>query len=154
MIQTQVRPYYRNKVNQVQLIKFAQAVLDYEGKSGNATIVVTGNQEIRSYNLSYRNMDAPTDVLSFCDGSIDPETGEYYLGDIIISFMKARQQAQAEQHPVQTELALLTVHGMLHLLGYDHQTKTDRKTMWDRQAKVLANLGFDMTIFSELEQIG
>ncbi len=76
-----------------------------------------------------------------------------YLGDILISLMKAKQQAQAEKHPVQTELALLTVHGMLHLLGYDHQTKTDRKRMWHKQAAVMAKLGFDMSIFSELEQI-
>ncbi len=81
MIQTQVRPYYRNKVNQVQLIKCAQAVLDYEGKSGNATIVVTGNQEIQALSIS------PTDTWMHLPmfypsvmAPVDPDTGEYLPG--------------------------------------------------------------------------
>jgi probable rRNA maturation factor len=135
------------------LQNWAEQVLVHEGKTGDATIVVTGNKEIQALNKSYRHIDAPTDVLSFCDGTVDPESGNTYLGDILISWMKANHQAQAEGHSLESELALLTVHGMLHLLGFDHQTSTDRKRMWHKQADLLEGLGLDMSMFSELEKI-
>jgi probable rRNA maturation factor len=153
MIQIEVRPYYRNKVNNDLFRHWAEKVLVHEGKTGDATIVVTGNKEIQALNQSYRHIDAPTDVLSFCDGTVDPDSGDTYLGDILISWMKANQQAQTEGHSLESELALLTVHGMLHLLGFDHQTAADRKRMWHKQAALLAELGLDMSMFSELEKI-
>lgn len=152
MIEIQVRPYYRKKTNPRLVQQWAEAVLSFEKKTGNATIVITGNREIHAYNKEYRQIDSPTDVLSFTDGNTDPETGELYLGDILISWMKANQQAIVENHPLEAELALLTVHGMLHLLGYDHHTDSDRKKMWKRQAAILTAIGFDMNLFSELEE--
>jgi probable rRNA maturation factor len=80
-------------------------------------------------------------VLSFPAAEIDPETEELYLGDIAISIPRAMQQAQNAGHPVEAEAQLLVVHGVLHLLGYDHGTDEEKAVMWSEQAKVLERLG-------------
>jgi probable rRNA maturation factor len=80
-------------------------------------------------------------------------TGEIYLGDIIISQMKAEHQAKDEGHSTEDEIRLLTVHGMLHLLGYDHDTSAKRKLMWARQEAILQTLGVQMDAFTRLEKV-
>lgn len=100
---------------------------------------------IRTLNRDYRAVDAPTDVLSFGqeedEGFALPE-GVSLLGDVVIATPVARRQAEARGHAVDAELALLMVHGLLHLLGHDHAEPEEKAAMWAEQARVLAALGF------------
>jgi len=106
----------------------------------SATLRITNNALIRQFNLSWRNEFSVTDVLSFENAYTDPETGEEYLGDIMISFQKAKQQAQAGGHPVQTEIEMLFVHGILHLVGYDHGDKEEWQAMTEMQNTILKKI--------------
>lgn len=106
----------------------------------SATLRITNNALIRQFNLNWRDENAVTDVLSFENAYTDPETGEEYLGDIIISFQKAKQQAQLGGHPVQTEIEMLFVHGILHLVGYDHGDKEEWQAMTDIQNTILEKI--------------
>lgn len=110
-------------------------------KKASATLRITNNSLIRQFNKSWRNENAVTDVLSFENAYTDPETGEEYLGDIIISFQKAKQQAQVGGHPVQTEIEMLFVHGILHLVGYDHGDKEEWQSMTEMQNLILNKIG-------------
>lgn len=105
------------------------------------SIVLTDDRQLHELNLDYLGVDAPTDVLSFPAGEVDPETETLYLGDLAISIPRATQQAQNGGHPVEAEAQLLVVHGTLHLLGYDHSTDEEKAVMWAEQAKVLERLG-------------
>jgi probable rRNA maturation factor len=105
------------------------------------TIVVTDDKRLQQLNRDYLEIDAPTDVLSFPSGEVDPETGKTYLGDVLISFTRAAAQAEAGGHPVEDELKLLVVHGVLHLLGFDHREEEDKERMWAAQTQILKNLG-------------
>ena len=108
------------------------------------TIVVTGNAQLRALNRAFREVDAPTDVLSF---SVDDQPGPdaVYLGDVVISYPQARVQARSGGHPADAELQLLVVHGVLHLLGHDHYDEAEKKVMWKAQAAVLKKLGAAIT---------
>lgn len=108
------------------------------------SILVTDNQEIQSFNHQYRDVDAPTDVLSFPAGYTDPDTGEFYVGDIILSYPKAKTQAEDRGHTVEEELQVLVVHGVLHLLGYDHETPQEKKVMWQHQDTILKAIGLEI----------
>lgn len=92
-------------------------------------------------NKEFLDVDSPTDVLSFPASEPDPETGSVYLGDILISIPRAAQQAQSAGHPLEAEVQLLTVHGTLHLLGFDHASDEEKAVMWNEQAKVLERIG-------------
>ena len=105
------------------------------------SIVITNDAQLQQLNRQYLGIDAPTDVLSFPAEETDPDSGEVYLGDILISFSQAAAQASAGRHPVEDELQLLAVHGVLHLLGYDHTGETDKAEMWQAQAEILQSLG-------------
>lgn len=109
------------------------------------TIVLTDDRQLHNLNREYLGVDAPTDVLSFPAGETDPDTAMPYLGDILISYERAVQQAQAAGHPVEAELQLLVVHGVLHLLGHDHAETDEKQRMWAAQADVLQQLGVDLT---------
>jgi len=92
-------------------------------------------------NREYLGIDAPTDVLSFPASETDPETGARYIGDILISIPRARGQATAAGHPLESEVQLLVVHGVLHLLGHDHAQAEEKARMWKAQAEILESLG-------------
>ncbi len=103
------------------------AVLELEGFEGSAEVDVSlvDNEQIRIINREQRDIDMPTDVLSFPLGENgvydkNPATGAYMLGDIVISLERAEAQAEEYGHSFQREVGYLTVHSMLHLLGYDH----------------------------------
>ena len=104
-----------------------QAVLKYENFSEQAEVDVSfvDNEGIRAINKEHRDIDSATDVLSFPLGENgiydhNPETGAAQLGDIVLSFERAREQADEFGHSLEREVGYLTVHSMLHLLGYDH----------------------------------
>ena len=145
-IDVQVGARYQGKVNPARLRQAAQAALDQQRLTRHVelTIVITGNAQLRSLNRAFRDVDAPTDVLSFATYE-QPRPDTIYLGDVIISYPKAREQAQAGGHPAEAELQLLVVHGVLHLLGYDHYTEDEKNVMWKAQAAVLKKLGAAIT---------
>ena len=104
------------------------------------SLVMVGDEQIQALNQQYLGIDAPTDVLSFPADEVDPESGNPYLGDILIAFPYAQAQAAAAGHALESELQLLAVHGVLHLLGYDHGEEADRIRMWAKQADILKAL--------------
>jgi probable rRNA maturation factor len=119
----------------------ALAVLAHQSADGDLTIVLTDDAQLRELNRDYLGIDAPTDVLSFPASETDPETARRYLGDILISVQRADEQARAAGHTLEAEVQLLTVHGTLHLLGYDHAEADEKALMWKAQAEVLERLG-------------
>ena len=104
------------------------------------TIVIDSNNKLRELNNLYLGIDETTDVLSFESGEIDPDTGRKYLGDIIISLEKAREQAVDNNHSLPLEILTLVVHGVLHLLNYDHTDKAKAKIMFDKQTNILEEI--------------
>jgi len=128
--------------------KCCAAVLKYEEIEEKAEVSVSfvDNEQIRELNAEYRNKDAATDVLSFPLGDdesfdVNEETGAVLLGDIVISVERAMEQAEEYGHSLEREIGWLTVHSMLHLLGYDHETsEEDAKDMRKREEDVLTSL--------------
>jgi probable rRNA maturation factor len=120
----------------------AQVVLSRQAThpQEDASLVLTDDAQLQVLNSQYLGIDAPTDVLSFPAGDEDPDSEAYYLGDVLISYPRAAQQALAGGHAVEAELQLLVVHGMLHLYGYDHLDQESRVTMWAVQAALLRQL--------------
>ncbi len=120
----------------------ARAALAHESPApGDVSIVLTDEGRIRELNRSYTGTDAPTDVLSFTDGEVDPDSGRVYFGDVVICVPVAEAQARRADHPLGDELTLLTVHGVLHLLGLDHTRGVEQRRMWAAQVEILAQLG-------------
>lgn len=125
------------------------AVLELEGFEGSAEVDVSlvDNARIHEINLEQREIDAPTDVLSFPlgEGGVydqNPATGAYMLGDIVISMEKAQAQAEEFGHTLQREVGYLTVHSMLHLLGYDHvQGGLEAVRMREKEEAVMLSVG-------------
>ena len=125
------------------------AVLVQEDFKGSAEISVSfvNNEQIHKLNKQYRNIDRETDVLSFplgADGEYDvnPDTGAKLLGDIVISLEKAVSQAEEYGHSLNREVAFLTVHSLLHLLGYDHEGGgLEAVHMREKEESVLTQLG-------------
>ena len=107
-------------------------------------ITIVDNKAIHKINREYRNVDRPTDVISFA--FLDEESerklkgGPINLGQIIISYEKAEEQAKEYGHSLKREMVFLFVHGMLHLLGYDHMNEADEKVMFELQNKILGGL--------------
>ncbi|NLM09525.1 MAG: rRNA maturation RNase YbeY [Clostridiaceae bacterium] len=117
------------------------------------SILLVENDEIQRINLQYREKDSVTDVLSFPmldmedgvfisePGEMDMDQGRLFLGDIVISVPKAIEQAKAYGHSVERELAFLVTHGLLHLLGYDHNIPEREQKMKKRQEAALSSIG-------------
>lgn len=137
----------------------AEKVLEMENCPYEASVnlVLTDNEEIKRVNTEFRNILAPTDVLSFPmipfeapadyriveeeDSYFDLDTDELLLGDIMISAEKAAAQAKEYGHSVKREFCFLVAHSMLHLLGYDHMTPEEASVMEKKQADALEELG-------------
>ena len=119
------------------------AVLKHQKESPkvNVSIVLTDNRRLRKLNRDYLGIDAPTDVLSFPASESDPETGARYIGDILISIPYAAKGAKKAGNSLEAELQLLIVHGVLHLLGYDHAKPREKAKMWKAQHEILTQLG-------------
>ena len=128
-------------VKTVLIERAALAVLAHQSTDGDLSIVLTDNAQLHQLNREYLGVDAPTDVLSFPASETDPETGVPYLGDVLISIPRAEVQAQSAGHSLDAELQLLVVHGVLHLLGFDHAEPEDKTRMWLAQGEVLETLG-------------
>ena len=127
------------------------AVLDMEGFDSDAEVSVSfvNNEQIAELNKKHMHREGPTDVLSFPLGEngiydTNEETGAKMLGDIVISVEKAVAQAELYDHSLQREIGFLTVHSMLHLLGYDHETGgLDYVRMREKEETALTRLGLE-----------
>ena len=150
--------YYKWKM----LIRRAiEATLDYEQYENpcEVSVTLTNNEEIHKLNRQYRGVDRPTDVLSFplfdYDGvTEEPPVDELMgmLGDIVLSLEQARLQAEEYGHSFQREIAFLTVHSMLHLLGYDHETgEEDELDMRRRQTEIMKAMGLEIETDQEVD---
>jgi probable rRNA maturation factor len=127
------------------------AVLAHQKVTDNKSlsILLTDDETMRQLNRDYAGLDEPTDVLSFEVGEEDVlMAGELagYLGDIAISLVKAEKQAEKGGHSLTAELQLLTVHGVLHLLGHDHDQPEQKAAMWADQKAILDSLAVRVTI--------
>ena len=137
------------------------AALDYVHcpYEAEVNVLLTDNEAIQEINRDYRQIDAPTDVLSFpmvdfaqeanfdhveehVEDYFHPETGELLLGDIIISVEKVVEQAEKYGHSQERELAFLVAHSMLHLCGYDHMDDGEREIMEQKQREILEQEGY------------
>ena len=105
----------------------------------NIQIIFLEQKAIHEMNLTYRQMDRPTDVLSFINDDEDDDS----LGDIFISIEQARLQAEDYGHSFAREIGFLAVHGYLHLLGYDHHTDEEEKQMIEEQERILKNANLE-----------
>lgn len=163
-----LKVYVKNNQNVVKIPvgirllirRCCQAVLTTEkfDKDAEVSVSFVTNKEIRRLNKAYRNKDAETDVLSFPltneDGTqeVNAETGFVLLGDVVISLETAVKQAEMYGHSLEREVGFLTVHSILHLLGYDHETSPlDERIMREKEENVLEKLGIsrDATFVTE-----
>ena len=138
------------------VVQVVEEVIAYEQceEEFEVSISFVNNQEMRRLNKEYRNIDKETDVLSFPlvefieeELNTEDEDAEYIeeeiaLGDIDISMEKAVEQSEEYGHSFKRELAFLLVHGMLHLLGYDHDEEASEGEMFDKQEEILKNMKF------------
>ena len=114
---------------------------DYE-----VSVLLTDDPRMTDLNREYRGIDAPTDVLAFpqLEGKADDLMYSTILGDVVISLETAARQAINETHSLEEEVAFLTVHGVLHLIGYDHQTKKEAAVMFAKQDTILRRMQIDI----------
>ncbi len=148
-VHVQVEEAFGGQVRPRQIRTAARAALDHQGTPAPAelTVRITGDGELRRLNRDFLGHDRATDVLSFPAeksagrGKKKPAAEPGYLGDIAIAFPRAHAQAEAGGHSVDAEIQLLTVHGVLHLLGHDHATPKEKKAMWAAQAEILSAIG-------------
>ncbi len=130
--------------------KAIQAALEYEEfhQPAQVSVTFTDNEGIRELNRTYREKDAPTDVLSFpqydfAAGEMPHPDFRCELGDIVLSLTRAREQAKEIGHGFRRETAFLAVHSVLHLLGYDHErSPEDEEEMCRRQREIMATIRF------------
>ncbi len=152
-IALQIDSRYEKEIDSTTLTKLIRATLESESiLQAELSLVITDDTTIQDLNRTYRHVDAPTDVLAFSANEQETDANFItateaeleilqYLGDIIVSYPTATRQAARLGHSVMAELSLLTVHGVLHLLRYDHTNPEDKKVMWQKQQKLLKDFG-------------
>lgn len=146
---------YESIIRQVIEAAMESEKCPYEAE---VNVILTDNAAIREINQEFRQIDAPTDVLSFPAADFEapadfealekaaldyfnPDTGELLLGDIVISVEKVASQAEEYGHSLKRELGFLVAHSMLHLFGYDHMEDTERAVMEQKQREILEGIG-------------
>ena len=143
MINLHVSKLYKTVVIKEKIVSAVITTFEYQKivpEDVELSIVIEDDEKLKELNQRYLGIDAVTDVLSFSLNEKDPENDRLYLGDIIISFPRAQEQSDLAGHTVMDELSLLTVHGVLHLLGYDHIEPGDKTNMWNAQSKILESM--------------
>lgn len=141
------------RVDTVALRRLAEHVLAAEGYPPDAdvTLLLVGDHEIAEYNARFLGREGPTDVLAFPlehlrPGEVPVVAGDgppLVIGDVVISPAYVRRQSAALRVPFEEELALMVVHGILHLLGYDHENDADADRMESREQELLAAVGME-----------
>ena len=148
-----IKNFTKNKLDQKYLNEITEKTLRVVRfkKPAEISLVVVGEKRIKSLNKRYRKIDKITDVLSFgfahgfhspvATGTMEPTTKITYLGEIFICYQQAVKQAKQKNHSARKELTILLIHGVLHLLGYDHKGDYEDSEMKGIEEKVLNNLG-------------
>ena len=153
-IDVQVFPAFTGRLSKAWLRKVAEQALHTqgEGRPLNISLVIADDETVHNLNREYRDMDETTDVLAFplwesrdnetpdADGFVLPSEETTPVGEIVISYPQAARQAREGKRLIRAEMALLIVHGVLHLLGYDHADAQQESHMWARQDQVLAKI--------------
>ncbi len=116
---------------------------NYDEKSFYVSFLITNNKVIHKINKEYRNMDRPTDVISFAYNETENEGPVEVVGDIIISIEKVREQAKEFGHGDKREFYYLLTHGMLHILGYDHMVDDEKAVMREKEERYLNDFGYE-----------
>lgn len=139
-----------------RVLEKALSFLGQPSKQLEMSLSIVSPDEIRQLNAQYRNVDSVTDVLSFPAAdvnrqaivlsnfaldSINPETQRLNLGDVVICLDRAKQQAEEYGHGLKREICFLALHGLLHLLGYDHEEESDEQQMASLQKQILQSAG-------------
>ncbi|MCK5576805.1 MAG: rRNA maturation RNase YbeY [Dehalococcoidales bacterium] len=144
-----LEPEFENNLDTGWLRSIAEAVLVAQGVDPGVEmgVVITGEEKIRELNKAYLGKDEPTDVLAFAmlpgssgDGELffaTPPDGINHLGEVIINYPRAVEQAREHRHPIEKEIAVLIIHGTLHLLGYDHDEPEAAQNMKSREIAIL-----------------
>lgn len=138
---------FRSLLDEGWVRRIAQTVLKAEGLAApyEVSLVITDSGTVQRLNRDYRDIDEPTDVLAFCmlpqqevDSSFAlPPDGVTRLGEVIVSYPQAAEQAREQGHSLEKEMALLIIHGILHLLGWDHEQPEKEGRMREREKKLL-----------------
>ena len=131
-----------NELKEVE--KFVEFAINYNKINDSIfNIIIVDEEKIRYLNKEYRAKDSVTDVISFAleDDDTFIKTDYRVLGDIYICLKRAKDQAMEYGHSLLRELSFLSIHGLLHLLGYDHMTKEDEKIMFELQERILNEYG-------------
>ena len=150
MIYLDIKKKYQELISTEELLSYLNTILqnlDIDS-STDITILIDSDSVIKKMNYQYRGLNQPTDVLSFESNEINPETGNEILGDIIISIETAQKQANEADHPLINEVTFLIIHAILHLLGYDHDTKEAKQKMWSKQMDLMNGLGLSLNRIS------
>jgi probable rRNA maturation factor len=153
-VELQVDPRYEEVVDRALVEQAVAATLAAEGVAGEieVSLLITDDVALHQLNHDFRGIDAPTDVLSFADDGdgpafVLPPGTPRYLGDLAISYDRVAAQAAEYGHSQSRELAFLVVHGMLHLLGYDHELGPEEDArMRERQEEILQHIGQQRTV--------
>lgn len=146
-IGVRVEPEFQALVDKSWIRKIVRQVLEAEELAApyEVSLVFTDSETVRRLNRDYRGVDEPTDVLAFYmlpQGAADssfalPPDGVIRLGEVIVSYPQAVTQAEERRHSTQRELALLIIHGILHLVGYDHEEPEEERKMRHREEELL-----------------
>ncbi len=147
-VEEQVGPVEKNPLRKAVVETLTQMAVN---EPCEVVVVISDDAALLDLNRRFRGVDRPTDVLSFADDTRGPYAGgggrfPHYLGDVVISIDRARAQAAAAGGELVQELQLLTVHGILHLLGFDHADPAGKAEMWAAQAGILAALGVNIAL--------
>ena len=127
-----------------EAIKQTLMLEEYE-RSCEISVAVVDESKIKELNAEFRGVDKVTDVLSFPDGTADLDTGVVLLGDVVLCARRAKEQADTFGHSFERELAYLTCHSILHLLGYDHvDSEADEQIMRNKQTEVMRRMGLEV----------
>ena len=142
-VDVQIAPAFARSLSEERLRRVVEAALRSECTSGQVAVVITDDEGIQELNRDFLGNDEPTDVLAFsaqeeAEGFVAAPEVDDYLGDVIVSFPRAAAQAREAGHTTEKEMALLVIHGLLHLLGYDHAEEEERQGMWARQEALMA----------------
>ncbi len=144
LINIEVDERWAEQVPTALLAQAATTVLQHEeAEDSEVTLVIAGGAEVHALNRDFRGVDTPTDVLSFPahesqENFVSAPEAMYYLGDVIIAYPVACEQAAENNVSAAEELVLLVIHGLLHLLGYGHDTPEGEEEMFGRQKMLLA----------------
>lgn len=132
--------YNQTEENTEQAEVLIKTIFEQVDTKEEMSVIFLTSDAIKTMNRDYRGIDKVTDVISF------PDKEDDYIGDIFICLDRAKEQASDYNHSIEREIGFLSVHGYLHLLGYDHHTEEDEKVMFTKQEEILKKANLERVI--------